>query len=232
MTQAPPQYPAPIENPKAAAKAAKAYAKAVRPRYKKKRFLLPVALVVVVAIISGTSGSDQSGPKVVDDASSSNVESSDSKGQDREKSGPAERGTKGNPVRIGQTVELEGTRYTVESAKTAPRVGNKFFGEEANGIYVIVALTIENTKDESKIFSDSSAQFVAEDDTAYGTDSDATIANVGDGEEALFLTEMHPDLPTSGTLIFDVPPAKAQGGLLEVSDLFGGGEAYIALGLK
>lgn len=73
---------------------------------------------------------------------------------------------------------------------------------------------------------------MAKDKTSYGTDSDATFAGMGEGEEPLWLTEMHPDLPVTGRLIFDVPPTKTNGGLLEVSDLFGGGEAYVALGLK
>ena len=50
----PPQFDP--NNPKAAAKAAKAYAKATRPWYKKKRFLLPIALVVIIAISQASGG--------------------------------------------------------------------------------------------------------------------------------------------------------------------------------
>jgi ABC-type lipoprotein release transport system permease subunit len=50
-------------NPKAEAKAAKAYAKAMRPSYKKKRFIVPLGLVALT--IAGTAmsgGSDNSKP--------------------------------------------------------------------------------------------------------------------------------------------------------------------------
>ncbi len=44
------QQPPDMNNPKAAAKAAAAYAKATRPWYKKKRFMIPVAVVIIAAL--------------------------------------------------------------------------------------------------------------------------------------------------------------------------------------
>lgn len=223
-------------DPKAAAKAAKAYAKATRPFYKKKRFIIPAAAVAIgIAVSAGGGGGsdDGGGPKVVDSntaADTAGTADNDKSKSDESKSDEsAKPGTKENPIKKGQTVELEGTRYTVKAAKTSPTVGDQFFEEKADGTFVIVTLTIENTKDESKIFSDAAAAFVAKDGTSYETDSDATFAAVGEGDD-LFLKEMHPDLPTTGNLIFDVPPTKVKGGVLEVSDLFGNGEAYIKLG--
>ncbi len=47
------------QNPKAAAKAAKAYAKASRPAYKKKRFIIPAAIAAIaIASSAGGGGSD------------------------------------------------------------------------------------------------------------------------------------------------------------------------------
>jgi hypothetical protein len=48
----------------------------------------------------------------------------------------------------------------------------------------------------------------------------------------LVFEDMQPDLPKTGVLVFDVPPARAKGSVLQVSDLFGNGSAYIDLGLK
>lgn len=224
-------WQAPGGDPKAAARAAKAYARASRSWYQKKRFIIPIVLVVIVVLVSALSGGDdEPAAKVIDGNTADAAAAGDEKKDDAGSGEPA--GSKGKPAKVGDTVELEGTRYTVDSAETRPTVGGEFFEEKAKGVYVVVALTIENVKSESKLFSDSAAQFVAKDDTSYGTDTDATIAVSADGDDALMFEEMHPDLPTSGTLIFDVPPAKVAGGLLELSDLFGGGEAYIALKLK
>ncbi len=57
--QAPEWQSHPEPNPKAAAKAAKAYAKASRPAYKKKRFMVPAAIVAIaIASSAGGGGSD------------------------------------------------------------------------------------------------------------------------------------------------------------------------------
>src|SRR3954463_12649202 len=55
-------------DPKAAARAAKAYAKASRPWYKKKRYILGIALIVLIVIISvsvssGNKKAEQSAAK-------------------------------------------------------------------------------------------------------------------------------------------------------------------------
>jgi hypothetical protein len=57
--QAPEWQSNPEQDPRAAAKASKAYAKASRPAYKKKRFIIPAALVAIAAI-SNAGGSDNS----------------------------------------------------------------------------------------------------------------------------------------------------------------------------
>ena len=200
---------------KAQAKAAKAYAKAQRPFYKKKRFIVPAALVAVVAVSVGASGGGDDGASLVKDKSSS---SSSSAGQ---------KGSTDKTFKVGQTVELEGTQYTVTGVKTASNIGGQF-GEKADGIFVVVELTIENKKDETKTFLESAATYLASDGTKY----EASDASIYLGDDALILREMQPDLPTKGKLVFDVPPTKVAGGVLELSDLFGAGEADIALGLK
>ena len=216
------QQSAPVRT-RADAKAEKAYKKASRPWYKKKRWIGLIALLVIVGIVTATNSSDTGGPEKVGGSSSGSEEDSSS---DSNKAG-----SKSNPFKVGDTVELEGTQYTVESAKKGPSVGGEFLKEEANGVYVIVELTIENKKDETKTFSDEAAKVIGGNGKTYSTDSDGTIAAIGSGEDTLIFADMQPDVPKTGTLVYDVPVGKAKGSMLEVSDLFGGGEAYIDLGL-
>lgn len=197
---------------KAQAKAAKAYAKAQRPFYKKKRVILPAAILAVVAVAAASGGGESNGTAVSEHGS----KSSSTKG-----------GSEAKSFKVGQTVELEGTQYTVTGASTQGSVGGQF-GEKADGIFVVVDLTIENQKNETKTFMDSAATFVAKDGTKYAG-SDAAIYL---GDASLLLRDMQPDLATKGKLVFDVPPAKVAGGELVVEDLFGRGEAHINLGLK
>ena len=217
----PPGWQPGHDNPKATAKAAKAYSKASRPWFKKKRFIIPIALVVIIVISQvATAGGSDDGPEKVS-SSKSDGTSTDNKV-----------GSKSNPIKIGETVKLQGTQYTVMSAKIAPEVGSEFFKETANGIYVVVELTIENTKDETKTFSDEAAKFIGSNKKSYSTDIDGSIAAMGDDGEALMFEDMQPDVAKTGILVYDVPKDATAGSLLEVSDLFGRGEAYIDLGLK
>lgn len=203
------------QNPKAAAKAAKAYAKASRPWYKKKRWIAAIVVgVIIVAAALGSGGEEGA-----------------TRGGGSGGSDDGAKVTQADPVAIGESVELEGTTYTVNSAKTQGSVGSEFFSEEAGGTYVIVEVTIENTKDETKTFLDSAAVFVGSNGKKYSTDSDGTIAASGDDGETLIFEDMQPDVPKTGILVFDVPEAAVKGGQLEVSDLFGRGEAYVDLGL-
>lgn len=219
-------------NPKASAKAQKAYNKANRKWWQKKRWLLTIAIVAIVIIAASTSGGGGSsnGPKVVSDngpsmSPSAKASSGSSKGAV---------GTQDNPAKIGQTVELAGTRYTVKKARTAKTLGDQQYGmgAKANGIFVVVTLKIENMKTETKTFTDSAAKFVAPNGATYSTDSNGTMASITGNQQPLLFADMQPNLPRTGLLVFDVPPSTLKGGLLKLSDLFGQGDAYINLGLK
>jgi hypothetical protein len=207
---------------RADAKAEKAYAKASRPWYKKKRWIALIAFIALMVIFAATSGSDPGGPEQVGGSTSSD----EGAASDSNKAG-----SKSNPIKLGETVKLEGTQYTVKSAKRTSTVGGQFLEEKANGVFVVVKLTVENKKNETKTFVDESAKFIGSNGKTYSTDSEGTIASAGEGDESFILMDMQPDVPESGILVYDVPVGKAKGGLLEVSDLFGGGEAYIDLGL-
>jgi len=224
MTETPPSTP---YNPKADHKAAKAYAKATRPWYKKKRWILAIIVVIVIAAAAagGGGGSDDGPEKVSNDSSTS----PDPGNEDSAKKDSADDkvGTKGNPIKAGETVKLKGTQYTVESAKTADTIGGEFTEEKANGIFIVVELTIENKKDETKTFLSNAATFIGSNGKSYDTSDDAIFAV----DEPLILEDMQPDLPKTGSLIYDVPKNLATGGLLRVADLFGNGEAFIDLGL-
>ena len=235
-TQAPPveQTPAPVAstpnqtyawpnvvqptNTRAEAKANRAYAKATRPWYKKKRFMIPLVIVVLGIIGTAASGGSSSsdGPQKVADSKGSSSTGSDTSG------------SRAKPVNVGDTVKLEGTKYTVRSAKTASNVGDQFSTTKANGVYVVVELTIENTKNSTKQFSSGAATFIASNKKNYNTDDDGSFGV----ENPLIFEDMQPDVPKTGTLVFDVPRGKTKGGLLKVSDLFGRGDAYINLGLS
>lgn len=95
--QAPHSGPTPTGNPKADAKAAKAYAKASRPWYKKKRYWL-LAFVLLIAIISAASGGgdavDETTSDGGDTSSAADDSGSESNESAEEKAEPAEKAMK------------------------------------------------------------------------------------------------------------------------------------------
>lgn len=95
--QTPQSGPMPTGNPKADAKAAKAYAKASRPWYKKKRYWL-LAFVLLIVIISAASGGDgdveQTASDGGDTSSAADDSGSESNEPAEEKAEPAEKAVK------------------------------------------------------------------------------------------------------------------------------------------
>jgi hypothetical protein len=202
------EQPGNYRDAKAQAKAAKAYAKAQRPWWKKKRYIFSIGIVLLVIVIAASSSSD-----------------SGSGGG----SGSSEQADAGKSGSVGDTLTNAGTTYKVTSANTAGTIGDPDLGgARADGTFVIVDLELTNNKDETKTFTDSSARVVTSDGKAYET-SDKTVLAFGD--DSLLLRDIQPDLTARGKLAFDIPPAKTSGAKLVIEDLWGDGEIAVNLGL-
>ena len=117
-----PQYQAPAGDPKATAKAAKAYAKAMRPWYKKKRFLVPIGFVAIVGMSSAATGGE-SGPTVTDTpAAAADVKAGDKKDVSSDANdAPAEQGSEASPAKIGQTGRARRAPATRSTVRGPPR---------------------------------------------------------------------------------------------------------------
>jgi hypothetical protein len=204
----PPQASQDYKNAKAQAKAAKAYAKAQRPWYKKKRFLFPLGLVLLVVVVSaGSSGGDSDSSDTTGEASGGD-------------------GTSGN---VGQALTNAGTTYMVTKVRTTDTIGDPDLGgARADGMFVVVSLELTNNKDETKTFLDNNAKIESSDGKEYET-SDKTVLSFGD--ESLLLKDIQPDLTTRGKLAFELPPNKVSGSTLVIEDLFGSGDVRVDLGL-
>ncbi len=202
----------PPKNPKAEAKAAKAYAKAVRPWYKKKRWVLSLGFVLLIVAVASGSSSDTGGAGTTA-ASGGSTKSS---------------GDEATTGKVGEALTNAGTTYEVTNVETATEIGDPDFGgARADGTFVIVDLELTNNKDETKTFTDASAKIETADGNEYET-SDKTVLAFGD--EGLLLKDIQPDLTTRGKLAFELPSGKVAGSTLVVEDLFGDGEIKVDLG--
>ena len=192
----------------AEAKAAKAKAKALRPWFKKKRFIAPLALVLIIGI-STVANSGSNAP-----TSTGNDSNTSSKG-DESDTAPAMPG-------LGEAAVDGKFSFTVNSVKCGiESVGDEYVSKEPQGQFCQVALTIENVgKEPQTMFADNQKLFDSED-REFSPDTSAMIY-MKDGADT-WLKEINPGNSLEGNLLFDLP-AGATPATIELHDsAFSGG---------
>lgn len=105
------------------------------------------------------------------------------------------------------SVRVDALVWRVTGASTADTIGDQTYGlgEKANGKFLIVNLKVTSKKDESATLSDDSIQLEAAGNS-YSTDSDGTVAAMGEGEDPLFFQDISPDATLESKIVFDIPP--------------------------
>lgn len=204
----------PNTNPKAAAKAAKAYAKATRPWFKKKRFIIPIALVVVGIISTATGGGGTSEPTDDETPVAASAEKSGDKTEKKaaakkpEKKKAKKVGTKSNPAPKGKAVKNKSASYRVDKIEIVDGgLGGGIIDAPA-GKYVIVTLTVKNVKDETIQISSGDFKLAA-DGKQFDADDDGIFL-----DEGFSYDDLSPSLERTGQILFDVPDELAGKGTL------------------
>jgi hypothetical protein len=183
-TPPPPQFTDP-KSAKAQTKAEKAYRKASRPFYKKKRFVLLAVIVVIVIIVIATKsggGSSSSSSSASGGASSS--------------------GTKtvglNQPARDGK---FEFTVTGVDCSKNT--IGNDPVSTTANGVFCIVSMNVKNIGDQAQTLDATSQYGYDAQGKKYSTDTKSEFYLPNQGG-ALF-NQLNPGSSVSGQIVYDVP---------------------------
>ena len=216
----PPQGP---RNPKAEVKAAKAYAKATRPWYKKKRVIIPAGLVVLtIAGSAGSSGDTGSGSATGTAAAATSEKKAATSDKKAAKS-------EDEVAKVGQAVTNAGTTYKVTKVRTAKQIGDPdLLGARADGTFVIVDLAAHQQEGRDEDLHGEQRQ--AQDLGRQGV-RDLRQGVMAFGDDSLMLKDIQPDLTTRGKLAFELPPSKVSGSTLVIEDLWGSDEIKVDLGL-
>lgn len=200
---------------KAQAKAAKAYAKATRPWFKKKRFIVPIALVAIFAINQmGGGGEDTTTTATESDTTSNNASaagSDDSQAEEPKDSMPGI----GDKARDGKFL------FTVTKVKPGvDQIGSDDFGVQAQGQFVLVTVKVKNIGDEAQtMFGDNQTLFI--DGRKFSADTEAAMYL--EDSNSLF-EEINPGNSLNGTIVFDVPKKATAFEKIELHDsMFSGG---------
>lgn len=182
---------------------AKAEAKALRPWYAKKRFIVPIVLVALIGISSQLGRGQSSTPP-----STGSSDSGD--GNTEESAVPTN-----EIVALGvAATDDDSFTFTVSSVKCGiKKVGDDFLETKAQGEYCAVSLTVENVGDSAEyFFSDSQLAFDTEG-REFSVDSTATL--YGNKSSDLWMKEINPGNKMSGKIFFDI----ADGATLEYLEL-------------
>lgn len=186
------------QDAKAQAKAAKAYAKATRPWFKKKRFIVLIAGVAIFAMAQASGGSD--GGSTSTATADVDSDSSTSESKESESKESAETSTEAGLNDAVRDGKFEFTVKKVDCGKT--RIGPAGFGAKAQGQFCMVNVKVENIGDEAQsMFGDNQLLF-DEDGREFSADTEAAMYM--DDAQTLW-EEINPGNSINGVVVFDVP---------------------------
>ncbi len=204
---------------KAQAKAAKAYAKANRPWYSKKRFwALGVVLLALLAGIFG--GGDDSSDPAADKAGAKVQTTAAAPATKAETTAPAvDKATEAAAPKIGETISYNTYDFTVNSVKCGvSTVGGEYFKETAQGQFCLVSLKVKNTGTKAQLFTSNEQKLLDAKGNEYSYSSEATVALMSQkGESDLWLKEINPGNSVTSQIVFDIP-SDVEPTILHLSD--------------
>jgi Protein of unknown function (DUF2510)/Domain of unknown function (DUF4352) len=194
------------------------------------------AILIVVGAIAGEGESnDSGGPSTKTNSAETAGESKDAGSTEQNESGdPAENASDSNTPIVGPngSVEVDTLRWRLNDAQATESIGDQQYGlgSKANGVYVVVELSVTNNKSESVTLTPEVVSLVV-GDKSYSADSNAETALIGSGAKTLFLEDLGPDVTLTGKAAFDVAPAVLhQRPQLQFNELgFGSTHGYITL---
>lgn len=107
--------------------------------------------------------------------------------------------------KLGDEIIIGNFAYTFNSYYTTDKIGEDFMGtfmgEEADGVFLVFDVTIENTAKESKTIWGSNVVIIDDQDRRFEHDTMAEIYL----DDSFSFEQMQPGLPKSGKIVFDVP---------------------------
>jgi hypothetical protein len=110
-------------------------------------------------------------------------------------------------LKIGDPITIGHFAYSVNGIEFVKSIGTDSYSKAtADGIFLVVDLTLKNFGDEAHMLDDSFYKLTDVSGTEYSTaGSDVMLAMSMIGKETLFLKEVNPNIQKKGYLVFEVP---------------------------
>jgi hypothetical protein len=156
--------------------------------------------VLIALIVIANLGDDKKASTSSNTASSNSTESSQNSD-----SKTTEVDNAPTYAKIGDEITIEHFVYRVNGVRFAKSLGNEFAKQTADGIYLIVDLSLKNMDNEEHTLDNSMFKLTDASGTEFESSTDATTALEMDGKETLFLKQCNPKIQKQGLLAFEVP---------------------------
>ena len=175
------------------------------PFYKQKWFIIVVVLAIIGAATPHNKTGNRSSNAMNDGGKNSSVyhHQNDTEKDDTEQHvTKAERKSETlDTVPMGQPLRVGDVEYVVNSRNVTDKVGGDFIGRKANGVYLIVNVTVKNLGDKSLRVSSDFFKLL-KDDKEY--ESDGTAGIYVNEDSHFFLSKINPDGELTGNVVFHV----------------------------
>jgi len=131
-------------------------------------------------------------------------------------------------VKVGETLTLYDTTFKVTRVRTSATVGSGPLKQRADGVFIVVNLTLTNRKDKPAIVGEDRVRLKGGNGKKYST---AAIGRVVVPHALAVLQELQPDLPRKVVAVYDVPEQAVKGAQLIVEDFWSEETGAVDLGL-
>lgn len=198
----PPEAFASPKDAKAQAKAAKAYAKATRPWFKKKRIIIPLALVLLFGIIKAMGGGGDNTAPVADTSITQPKAADAPAAKAPAAKAPVAKAAPG----IGAKVRDGKFEFVVTGVERPGASITGQFGttEKAQGEFVIIRVNVTNIGNEGQTLMSSGQKLFNDKNQSFEPSS--AILSLKDADK-FFLQNINPGNSVKGApLLFDVAP--------------------------
>lgn len=133
---------------------------------------------------------------------------------------------------LKEPVQIGSFEYTINSYYTTTAIGQNlmgtFMGETADGVFLVVDVTIENIGTESITMWDSMIKVVDDQGRTYDHDMNAEVYLSMSNKKAFTFEQLQPGLPKRGYIVFDVPTDLKGSFEISSNNLFSSEKKYIA----
>lgn len=176
---------------KANAKAEKARAKAMRPWFKKKRFIVPLAIAALAIVSTAANSGSKS-----DSTANSGSETSTSTETNNSTETKA-------MAKIGETVTDADFSFVVSKAKCGiSKLGSEYVNTKAQGQFCQFNVSVTNNGNDANYFMGTNQKLFSADGKEFSHDDKAVI--YADSANT-WLDSINPGNTLQGILVFDVP---------------------------